>query len=84
MRQRLRLSYVYVVRKGRNDAEAHAMTPEAKAERVAEIARLLAYRQRNRIAHSGHTVHRLLDAISSLLGRRVTVGEAISKGQTLK
>ncbi len=51
------------------------MTPEAKAKRVAEIARVYAFRQRHHIAHTGHTVHRLLDAVSDLIGRHVTAEE---------
>jgi hypothetical protein len=48
------------------------MNPEANAQRVAEIAHALAYRQRHQIAHSSHTVRRLLLAVSVLVGRRVT------------
>src|SRR5262245_58958434 len=42
---------------------------EAKADRVAEIARVYAYRRRHKIAHTGHTVHRLEAAVSALLDR---------------
>lgn len=49
------------------------MDPAAQAEKVAEIARHYAYRRRHHIDHTGHTVHRLLDALSTLLGTRVTL-----------
>ena len=51
------------------------MTPEAAAERVAEIARVYAYRRKHHIAHTGHTVHRLLRAVGALLGKPVTFVE---------
>lgn len=54
-------------------ARGGVLTPEDKAERVAQIAREYAHRRRHHIDHTGHTVHRLLDAVSALLGRRVTV-----------
>lgn len=41
------------------------------AEQVAAIARQYAYRRRYNIEHTGHTVHRLLEAVSQLLGERV-------------
>lgn len=41
------------------------------AEQVAAIARQYAYRRRHNIEHTGHTVHRLLEAVSALLGERV-------------
>lgn len=43
------------------------------ADRVATIARQYAERRRYHIPHTGHTVHRLLDAVSALLGQRVTL-----------
>src|SRR5262250_1582629 len=42
---------------------------EAKAERVATIARAYAYRRRRNIAHTARTVHRLEAAVSDLLDR---------------
>jgi hypothetical protein len=51
------------------------MTPEAAAERVAEIARVYAYRRKHNIAHTGHTVRRLLLAVGALLGKPVTFAE---------
>lgn len=55
------------------------MKPE---ERLAEIARHYAYRRRHHIAHTGHTVHRLLDAVSTLLGQRVAIVETQSSSST--
>jgi hypothetical protein len=49
------------------------MDPISKAEKVATIAREYAHRRRHHIDHTGHTVHRLLDAVSALLGQRVTL-----------
>lgn len=49
------------------------MTHQERAERVAEIALAYGYRQQHHIAHTGHTVRRLLEAVSDLIGRRVTV-----------
>jgi hypothetical protein len=46
-------------------------TPDIKADKVAEIAKQFAYRRRNQIPHTGHTVHRLFDALSDLLGKPV-------------
>ena len=51
------------------------MTPEAKAQRVAEIAHALARRQRYHVSHSGHTVRRLLLAVGALLGKPVTFAD---------
>ena len=48
------------------------MTLDEKAERVAAIARQYAFRERNGIAHSGHTVTRLLQAVGELIGHRIT------------
>jgi hypothetical protein len=47
------------------------MTPEE----LCEIARALAYRQRYRIPHSGHTVRRLLLAVGALVGQPVTFAD---------
>jgi hypothetical protein len=47
------------------------MTPEARAERLIQIARAYAHRNRRGIPHTCHTVRRLLEAVSALLGRRV-------------
>jgi hypothetical protein len=44
-----------------------------RAEQVAEIAKTYAYRRSHNIDHTGHTVHRLLDAVSALLGQRVII-----------
>jgi len=52
------------------------VTPEAKADLVATIARTFAYRQRHHIEHTGHTARRLMEAVSDLLGKRVQVIEA--------
>lgn len=52
------------------------MKPEDYAKRVAEIAHVYAYRRRHHIPHTGHTVHRLLDAVSALLGQKVTLDDS--------
>lgn len=52
------------------------MDPKSNAEKVATIAREYAHRRRHHIDHTGHTVHRLLDAVSALLGRKVIIHEA--------
>jgi hypothetical protein len=46
-----------------------------RAEAVAEIARQYAHRRQHQVGHTGHTVHRLLDAVSALLDRRVTLAD---------
>ncbi len=46
-----------------------------RAEAVAEIARVYAFRRQHSVAHTGHTVHRLLDAVSALLGKPVVIAE---------
>ena len=51
------------------------MTPEDKAERVIEIARAYAYRRRHHISHTGHTVRRLLEAVSKLIERPVAISD---------
>lgn len=43
------------------------------AESVAKIAHEYARRERNGVAHTGHTVNRLLEAVSKLIGHRVSV-----------
>jgi hypothetical protein len=53
------------------------MTPEERAERVAEIARVYACRRKHRIPNTRHTVRRLLEAVSDLIGRRVTAEERL-------
>lgn len=52
------------------------MKPEDYAKKVADIAHVYAYRRRHHIAHTGHTVHRLLDAVSALLGQKVTLDDS--------
>lgn len=42
---------------------------------VAEIAHAFAYRRKHHIAHTGHTVNRLLAAVSVLLERPVTFAD---------
>lgn len=53
-------------------------TPEVKADKVAEIARQFAYRRRYQIPHTGHTVRRLLEAVSDLLGQPVVLQSSMS------
>lgn len=48
-----------------------------KAEQVAYLARQYAHRRRHLIPHTGHTVHRLLDAVSALLGQRVSIVDPV-------
>lgn len=43
------------------------------AESVAKIAHEYARRERNGVAHTGHTVNRLLEAVSKLIGQQVSV-----------
>ena len=50
-----------------------------RAETVAEIARIYAHRQQHHIDHTGHTLHRLLDAVSALIGRRVTLADRLAQ-----
>lgn len=45
------------------------------AKQVAEIAKTYAYRRSNHIPHTGHTVHRLLEAVSKLIGKPVVIQE---------
>ncbi len=52
------------------------MTPEDKAERVAAIARTYAHRRRHNVGHTAHTVRRLLEAVSALLGKPVTIADS--------
>lgn len=51
---------------------------QLRAQRVAEIATAYAYRRAHHIAHTGHTVQRLLDAVSALLGERVVIDEGVA------
>lgn len=44
-----------------------------RADKVCKLARVYAHRQEHHINHTGHTVRRLLEAVSALLGRRVTI-----------
>jgi hypothetical protein len=46
-----------------------------RAETVAKIARVYAHRRQHHIGHTGHTVHRLLDAVSALLGKPVILAD---------
>jgi len=57
------------------------MNPEEKAEVVAKIAKEVGYRKRHQIGHTGHTVRRLLEAVSDLLGAEVQVVRAPQLGQ---
>lgn len=52
-----------------------SLDPDKAAALVAEIAAHLAYRQRHNIAHSGHTVRRLLLAVGALVGKPVTFAD---------
>jgi hypothetical protein len=52
-----------------------------RAETVAKIARAYAYRRRHHVAHTGHTVHRLLDAVSALLGKPVKIADENEAGR---
>jgi hypothetical protein len=47
-----------------------------RAETVAEIARTYAYRRQHHVGHTGHTVRRLLQAVSALLGKPVTLADS--------
>ena len=53
------------------------MSPEARAAVVAEIAEHYAHRQRYGVAHTGHTVNRLLAAVSALIGKPVVLADDI-------
>ncbi len=46
-----------------------------RAETVAEIARAYARRRQHHVGHTGHTVHRLLEAVGDLIGKPVSDAE---------
>lgn len=50
------------------------------AETVATIAREYARRRRHHIPHTGHTVNRLLAAVSALLDQEIVIRERVYVG----